>query len=150
MKLNNNYNSSKFAILRRDNSPLNGLFSFYIVHLGCISKFLSEGYIPIIDVKTYGNVFNNFKIVNNNPWEIFFEQPFGYTLEEIEKKANIKEYKHCTSNEIRPDEKFIYYNEFSINFWHNFSKKYMSIRTEIIKEANSIMNKCSKDQKIFL
>ena len=39
-----------------------GLFSFYIVHLGCINKYLTEGYIPIVDLKSFNNIYNKINI----------------------------------------------------------------------------------------
>ena len=42
--------NKKFAILRRTNCEPCGLFSYYIVHLGCIINYLKHGYIPILEV----------------------------------------------------------------------------------------------------
>jgi hypothetical protein len=61
-------------------------------------------------------MYNDYKVGDNNPWELFFEQPFGYTLEEVEKNAKIKEYKPCTSFEPRPNEIDMYYNEVLFGF----------------------------------
>ena len=47
--------------------------------LGCIHKYLAEGYIPIIDIGSFQNVINGFNKSKGNYWELFFEQPFGYT-----------------------------------------------------------------------
>ena len=64
-----------------------GLFAFYIYYLGCIYKYLIEGYIPIVDLKSIQNVYNNFNSsIDINPWESFFEQPLGFTLKEVLKK----------------------------------------------------------------
>lgn len=84
-----NYETSKFAIIRRISCPTCGLFSFYIVHLGCINKYINMGYIPIIDVMSFPNVFNGFNLSANNIWEFFFDQPFGCTLKETKKKSKI-------------------------------------------------------------
>ena len=131
----------RFSIIRRLYCPNCGLFSFYIVHLGCINKCLSRGYIPIIDLKSFPNVYNKGNISVINPWEKFFFQPYNYTLEEVEKYAkNIKYYK-CNGKEYRPNEKYIYYHHNLVSFWHNFAKKFMPLKKEIVKEALYLMKK---------
>jgi len=152
-KLNfSDINNNKFAILKRTNCPTCGLFSFYNVYLGCINKYLSKGYIPIVDMKSFENIYNNYTLLNNNIWELFFEQPFGYTLEEIEKKAKFKEEKICESSteDLRPNELDIYYSPISIDYWHYFAKKFMPIKKEIIEEADTIMKKLFYESKNIL
>lgn len=134
------YDNSKFAIINRINCPICGLFSFYIVHLGCINKYISMGYIPIIDVMSFPNVFNGFKNSNyDNKWEFFFYQPFGLRLKEVKYKAKNIEYFQCLGSEIRPDPSDFYYNQILVNYWHDLAQKYMPIKKEIIYEANKII-----------
>jgi len=143
------YNNIKFAIITRK-CRLCGLFSFYIVYLGCIHKYLLEGYIPIIDIKSFPNVINGFNITKNNHWELFFEQPFGYTLEEILKKGkNIIHITDCNCGP-RPDEKSMLINWPKKNFWHNFANKYSPIKKEIILISNNIIQKLFKQSKNIL
>ena len=52
------YTTKKFAIFRRRECFDCGLFSFYVVHLGCIQHYLSYGYMPIADLKSFKNKFN--------------------------------------------------------------------------------------------
>ena len=110
--------------------------------LGCLNKYLNKGYIPVIDLKSYPNAYNNYSNTSIiNPWEFFFEQPFGYTLENTlrnAKKINIFE---CGEDLNRPDERNIFYNKELINFWHDTSKKYIPIKKEIIDETNIIIKK---------
>ena len=144
------YNDKKFALVRRLNCNSCGIFSNFIVFLGCMNKYFIEGYIPIIDMKTYPNMYNDYKVGDNNPWELFFEQPFGYTLEEVEKNAKIKEYKPCTSFEPRPNEIDMYYNEVLLGFWHDFANRFMPIKNEIMKEADKIRKTLFKKSKNIL
>ena len=46
-----------FYIIRILDCPSCGFFSFYFVYLGCAKKLLSEGIIPIIDLKTFTNAY---------------------------------------------------------------------------------------------
>ena len=44
------YATKKFAVFKRSNEPKCGLFSFYIIRLGCINDYLKKGYFPIADL----------------------------------------------------------------------------------------------------
>ena len=133
------YNTKKFALFGREEFPNCGFFSFYIVHLGCANKYLNEGYIPIIDLLYFKNIFNKGNKSIYNPWELFFHQPYNYTLEEVKKYAKTIKYVNCTQFLKRPNEKTIYYHNDSINFWHNFAKKYTPVKKEIMNEVEIIM-----------
>ena len=71
-QINLDYENHSFVILRRTNCRNCGLFSYFIVYLGCINKYISLGYIPIIDLKSFPNIFNkmNASLLNSNPWEL--------------------------------------------------------------------------------
>lgn len=144
------YKYGQFAILSR-NCYGCGLFSFYIVFLGCVNNYIKKGYIPIIDLKLYPNVYNNYSIsYKNNPWESFFEQPFGYSLEETLKYAKHIKYFICKQGNSTPSALRIYYNRNLINFWHDFSYKYLPIKKEIIKETNILMKNLFNNSKNVL
>ena len=81
---------------------------------------------------------------------IFFFQPYNYTLEEVKKYAKNVKYFNCTPANYRPNEINIYYNNYSINFWHNFAKEYIPLRKEIIHEANIIIKKLFGNSKNVL
>ena len=129
-----------FKILQRIECPQCGFFSFYIVHLGCIYRNLLLGYIPIIDLKSFPNVYNGNDTKKNNPWELFFHQPYNFTLSDVTKYARHVSYLECTAIGERPDEINMYYKPGSINFWHDFAKTYMPLKEEILIEVNDIMH----------
>ena len=91
-----------------------------------------KGYIPIIDIKSFPNVINGFNTSKSNYWELFFEQPFGYTLEEVKKNAKNIKYIKCRDCRPRPDDKSMPYDEVRKYFWHNFANKYMPVKRNII------------------
>ena len=161
------YKNNKFIIVRH-NCNTCGLFSFYKLSIGCISKvphfikwlsflikvlkYLTKGYIPIIDLKSYPNIINGFDTKKNNIWEIFFVQPFGYNLEEVMKKAKkikmINEpWKVCTP---WPDQRNLPFEESKRYFWYNFAKKFSPIKRELIDLSNKIMNNLFKNSKNIL
>lgn len=138
--------NKKFAILIYKCKTC-GLFSFYIHYLGCIKIFINKGYIPIIDLTSYPNVFNkfNYNYSNKNPWEFYFNQPYGYTLENVKKYAINKKKFICKPNHSdKPDKYSIYINKYLIYFWHNYANKYIPIQKEIINEAKIIRKKLYK------
>ena len=146
--------NKKYAILSRINCEACGLFSYYIVHLGCIITNLNEGYIPIIDVGSFQNVFignrDNFPY-NYNPWEELFNQPCGYTLKEIKdnNKSNV-EYIECECNDNMPSEKEVYSNKTLLKYYRDMAKKYMSVKKEIIDEGNIIWDQLFNNSKNVL
>ena len=129
--------NKKFAILRRTSCEACGLFSYYIVHLGCIINYLKHGYIPILDVGSFLNIFTGYNKVMNNPWEEFFNQPCGYTLDKVVKMKDVKIFE-CECVGDMPDEKTIYSNKIMLDYHHKIQEKYMSIKNNIYKEAKKI------------
>lgn len=133
-----NYKISKFAVICR-RCPLCGLFSFFITSLGCINTYYNKGYIPIIDTRCFPNVLNGYKL-GDNLWELFFEQPFGFTLENVLKNADNVEYIRCDGSSPRPNDDILN-DRVKVNFWHNFANKFMPIKNNIMKLSNKIMKK---------
>ena len=80
------------------------------------------------------NGYNSSK--NSNPWEEFFYQPFGYTLEIVKKKALNYKYIDCLHGEKGPDYYHPYYNVAIRKYWNNFASQYIPIKDEIIQKAN--------------
>ena len=127
------YNNINFVILRRRCSSC-GLFSDYIVYLGCINDFISKGFVPIVDVKSYRNFYNGFKLnsSNINAWELFFEQPFGYKLNDVLVKAKKIKYFSCIPNN-RPSSN-IFFNKILNDYWHNTQKQYSSLNNKLLRQ----------------
>ena len=148
-----NKDKNKFAIISRTDCTSCGLFSFYIIHLGCINYYLSKGYIPIVDLQSFKNRYNLGDTSVYNLWELFFYQPNNYTLEEVKKYARNVENFICTVNLVNvsyPHEHLIYNNYSMMNFWHKFAKKYMPIKNNIMNEVKIIMKKLFGNSKNIL
>jgi hypothetical protein len=122
------------------------------VYLGCIRKYLNEGFIPILEFISYKNIINGFIVnpIKGNPWEYYFNQPFGYEYNNIIRKTkNIKFFECNPNNTIRPHPN-IFLNQTNMNYWHIFTKKYVPIKNEIINESNSIIKTIFKGSKNIL
>jgi len=136
------YENKKFAIISRSDCDVCGLFSYYSLHLGCILIYLNQGYIPIIKTEERSVFYSQeMKGEYKNMWEELFNQPFNYTLDEVLKNAKHIEHKSCSWTNMAPAEGHVYSNELTLKFYREVSRKYMSIKNEIIEEANNIWNK---------
>ena len=90
--LNNfgNKNRNKiFYIIRR--SPGAGLFSNFIFVLNHLKIAISCKYIPIVDMKNFPTIYNEFKKINNtnNSWNYYFKPVSNFNLKEIYKSKNV-------------------------------------------------------------
>lgn len=135
------YNNTQFRIIYKKECYSCGFFTYYINFLGCIITSISSQRTPIIDVRSYPNIFNEYKsdkdslINGSNYWENIFYHPHNYTLKEIEEKAQKLEYEECKDNNMAPNQNEIYYSKYAIEFYHNFAKQYLPIKKEILKKA---------------
>ena len=100
--------------------------------LSFIHKYLIEGYIPIIDIKSFPNVINGFNISKSNYYEKFFEQPFGYTLEEVLKNGKSIKTIICGDCVPRLYHRDLPFSEVQKIFWHDFAEKYLPIKKELL------------------
>ena len=141
--------NKKFAILRRTSCVPCGLFSYYIVHLGCIINYLKHGYIPILEVGSFSNVFTGGKLPDDNPWEKFFNQPCGYTFEEVVKKKDVEIFE-CVCVGDMPDEKTVYSNKIMWDYHHQIQEKYMSIKNKLLLESEKLWKNLFGDSKNIL
>lgn len=135
-----NYNNI-FVIVREDTCKICGLMAYYKHYLASVSTYIREGYIPIIDLKSFPNILNGYKVdsMNKNPWEIFFNQPFGYELDNVLKNGKFIRYAKCNfRRKIIPY--YIFLNETLINYWHIIATNYIPIKKEIYRESLKIMN----------
>lgn len=137
-----NYNFN-FAIITRNFNCSNGLFGYYVAYISCLHNYLNNGYIPILDLSLFPNIFNQFNNKtlerNDNPWELFFNQPFDYKLKYVKKYAKKIKYVNCNPKN-RPDTN-IYKNNLLLGFWHNVALKYIPIKKKIIDESTKYRKK---------
>ena len=70
----------RYGILYRHTGN-GGVFSNFVVFCGGVGYCLSHGLVPVIDMKNYDGLYRANPA--ENPWEYFFEQPCGVSLEDI-------------------------------------------------------------------
>ena len=135
------YINKTFVIIKDDNCKICGLMAYYKHYLVCITKYLNLGYIPIIDLLSFPNIFNSYNVssIHINPWEYFFCQPFGYTLDNVLNKGKNIIYKNCNFRRIDLSY-YIFNNNILIYYWHMIAMNYIPINNLIINEANIFIN----------
>lgn len=119
-----------FYIIRfRFMGGLFGLMNYYIPQ---IEYAINKGYIPIIDMMNMKNMYlAQDKIGIENSWEYFFEQPCGYTLEDIKKSKNIilsNAGKKSTKKDNLTD---LIFNNEELLKWNMIFSKYIKLKANV-------------------
>jgi hypothetical protein len=91
-------NPDKKFLLMGKHLNTNGLFSIVCVALMNIRYCLQHNIILVVDLQNNDNQYlDGLGVGKENSWEYFFEQPFGYNLEQIRNSKNI-----IISNRLTP------------------------------------------------
>lgn len=97
-----------------------GLFSFFIVFLGGINYCIKNNLIPVVDMLSYENVYQGGEKINS--WELFFEQPMGICLMEVENPIYI----NCNEISDYPNDSMDFLtNNKKLSYWRRLCKKYI-------------------------
>ena len=127
-----------FFVVRRATSKV-GLFSYVMTNMGLVRYALEQGYIPVIDMQSNSNTYlEESQVGKENAWEFYFEQPCGYSMDDIRKSKNI-----ILSNGMI-NEKNVYpksevaWDEQKYVEWKVFFSRYFHVRKDIIDEANRL------------
>ena len=141
------YNNIFIVIEYKD--KICGLFYFFLTFLECINTYIIKGYIPIMDLSSYPNIFNGFNVssLNKNPWEFFFEQPFSFSLEQVKKYAKTIIYivYNGTICKEKGESLYSYKSRPNLNYWNMIALKYIPIKKDIITESKIIIKKLFKN-----
>ncbi|MDR0579159.1 MAG: hypothetical protein LBG21_00950 [Campylobacteraceae bacterium] len=117
-----------------------GLFSIILTNLTHITYAVKNGYIPVVDLKNIKNLYSDGK---SNAWELFFEQPMGYDLDDIAASKNI-----ILSSLERIHETYsmnvneIYYNQYKDKFlvFKDIYKKYIKANQSSLEYIQTDFN----------
>lgn len=125
-----------FYVIRRAGSKV-GLFSLVMTSVGYIKYALDKGYIPIIDMCNEDNTYMQ-QERKGNVWEYYFEQPCGYSLDDIKKSKNVIIGNGLVDGSIPyPDER-IAYDDDELKIWKNIVDKYLKVKNEILEETDKL------------
>lgn len=120
-----------------------------LMHLGyCEDK----GYIPVIDMQNYKSQYHEEQEVGKvNIWELFFEQPAGYNLKDIENSKNII----LSKKKPAPSKKYLmghspfYDNENRIMYFHTLFKKYIHFNVFTQRYLDGYYNRYIKGKNVI-
>ncbi len=86
---NNCMEKNKFCIIA-NSWGFGGIGAIAGVVITNVLYSLEKGYIPIVDMKYHQNqYYKDGREFKDNAWEYFFEQPFGYTLDDIDDNSEV-------------------------------------------------------------
>lgn len=138
-----------FFVIRRATCKA-GLFSLVMTNMGLVRYALSKGYIPVIDMQFNQNTYlEPEEVGKRNSWEYYFEQPCGYTMEEVLCSKNvILSNGLITADNVYPTFSIISSRK-EFEQWHSFFQKYLRIKSEIAVEAESIKNNLFHGEKVL-
>ena len=125
-----------FYVVRRAGAKV-GLFSLVMTSLGYIKYALDHGYIPVIDMCNEDNTYMQDE-KKGNVWEYYFEQPCGYTLDDIKNSKHVIIGNGIIDGTVPfPQEKIAYDNQELID-WKAIADKYLIVKKDIIEESDSL------------
>lgn len=82
-KINSDGRKRTYFIIRRSYKGI-GMYTHVCVYLSFIAYAVSKGYIPVIDMCNYPNIYmKDEDIGKRNAWELFFKQPVGIGLDDL-------------------------------------------------------------------
>lgn len=119
-----------FGVIQR-NDPVPGIGSHIITNLGQIEAVLQAGQIPVIDTINVENCLKDISSAKNtNAWELYFEQPLGFGLEEIPPDAEVTVWDGIPNNMPYYDMDFLT-NPFLQRKWRRRAKRFMKPTPEL-------------------
>ena len=134
----NDYPDKIFYVIHRK-GPREGIFSYVNGYMHWIDYAVEQGYIPVIDMMNYRNTYLDDKLIGKeNAYEYFFEQPFGYSVKDLQHAKQVI----ISSGDPAP---FRVLNEDDevIEYWHRAFNKYIRLN----KNAKCFIEK--EYQKLF-
>lgn len=114
-----------YCLIRREGANI-GLFSHYLTNAANVAACIQEGLIPVIDMQHVENAWNRGNIGKDNPWEYYFEQPFGIGVNDIEISKTIYQ-NGIVDEKQRPNDSMEFLtNCVTVNYWRTMIKNYMN------------------------
>jgi len=136
-----------FYVIRRANSKV-GMFSLIMTTVGHIKYAVDKGYIPVVDLSS-GSLQGNKGEKLDNIWEVYFEQPCGYGMEDIRKSKNVILSNGIIDNRILYPGGNIAHDIEALQTWKGIAKKYLIVKENIRKEADEMARELFSEKKIL-
>lgn len=131
----NEHQDKTFLVVRRASCKV-GLFSHVMTNMGLVAYALDKGYIPVIDMQNNANNYlEKDKIGKENAWEYFFQQPCGFSLEDIAKAKNVILSNGLITKDFKYPDFTIVEDGESFHYWHFIFQNYLKLSDDMTEEA---------------
>lgn len=138
-----------FYVIRRSTGNT-GLFSYVMTNMGHVRYALEKGYIPVIDMQNNKNTYlYDEEIGSVNAWELFFDQPCGYQLKDINQSRNVILSSGIIDGKIPYPSMEMIRNQKYLAEWRNIFNKSFKIKPEIKKEIDRLYKDLLADKKVL-
>jgi len=132
-------NSDKtFYVIRRATCKV-GLFSFVMTNMGEVRYAIEHGYIPVIDMQNNPCTYlEDNEVGKVNAWELFFEQPCGYSLEDIKNSKNVILGDGLITDRNNYPKPEIVSDEVLLSEWKTWFDKFLNVKKDIMEEFSEV------------
>jgi hypothetical protein len=120
-----------------------GLWAIITHQLTHIAYAVDHGYIPVVDLQNYFNQYLGEDVLfKENAWEYYFQQPMGYSLQDVKKAKNIIA---SVNRGVIPMEKYRLgytdcYNAQAMAYYQKLAKKYLRFNEQTEKNLVNAYN----------
>ena len=156
----------KAHIIIQPNEPDYGFFAHVVNICGNMKWAIEQGKKPYVDMSAFPNIYISDEQVGKvNSWELYFEQPFGFTSDELEEIMEYKKAKRLkslgkerylyklngkkkviylihnyqTMKPLRPDDSSDFLdNEVAIRYWRDFVGKLIKPKEELLANTDAL------------
>ena len=138
-----------FFVIRRANCKA-GLFSLVMTNMAMVKYALDKGYVPIVDMQTEKNTYLDEEQVGKiNAWEFYFEQPCGYSLNDIVKSKKIILGCGLIGKSLDFPGDNITRNVDEYQKWRKFFDQYFKVKKDIREEAESLKKNLFQGERVL-
>lgn len=121
-----NENAEKTFYVIRSASTVIGLYAYVLTFSGRIKEAIDRGYVPVIDMQSLKNPYlRQDQVGKINAWEFFYEQPCGYTMEDVRKSKNVVFASSEVPKEYPTKSMAFLTNEEKVRYWRELFAKYI-------------------------
>ena len=119
-----------------------GMFSDVMHVMNSVDTALRNGMIPVVDLRLGRCLYNENKRINGseNPWEYYFEQPCGFSLDEVYSSKNIV----VASGNVLPYNEF-YHSDKALPIY----ERYLTVKKNILQQADDFFSAFLMDKTIL-
>ena len=143
------YPDRVFYVIRRANCK-SGLFSYVMTTLGRIKEAVDNGFIPVVDMQNEKNMYlSDTEVGIRNAWEFFFEQPAGYSLEDIKNAKHVILGNGIIGEELDFPGALTFFDDRALGYWRTFCNRYLQVNKSLAKEFEEVRKELFGNKKVL-